>query len=112
MSHRSRHRGGGSGCNPARNGRVQGKKSSGKIESGARQSNDAAVEWAEDRRRGIAEQKEPAPRFLEARVLSGGEGIRTPVRLSIPPGVYVRILLFLSPRPFVGQQKASHEPAM
>ncbi|CAN5690895.1 hypothetical protein BH23GEM8_BH23GEM8_07670 [soil metagenome] len=42
---------------------------------------------------------------------SGGEGIRTPVRLSIPPDIYVRILLFQS-HSLGGQQTASHEPAM
>ncbi len=43
--------------------------------------------------------------------VSGGGGSRTRVRIQIPPKLYVRIPLFFSPRPFVGQQKASHEPA-
>ena len=44
--------------------------------------------------------------------LSGDAGIRTRVRLLIPRDVYVRIPLFCSPRPLIGQQKAHREPAV
>ena len=48
-------------------------------------------------------QKKIRTWLFQVRIFSGGEGSRTPVREPIPPSLYVRILLFLSPRPFVGQ---------
>jgi hypothetical protein len=44
--------------------------------------------------------------------VSGAGGNRTRVRLQIPRGVYVRIPLFCSPRPLIGQWEAPREPAV
>jgi len=42
----------------------------------------------------------------------GDAGNRTRVRLQVPHDFYVRIPLFFSPRPVIGQWKAHPEPAV